>query len=33
MMYNNIESTILNNGNAGGYFKLKNGVRLIYLGN
>ncbi len=26
-MYNNIESTIINNGNTGGYFKLERGVR------
>ena len=27
MMYNNIESTVINNGNTGGYFKLERGVR------
>ncbi len=27
MMYNNIESTVINNGNIGGYFKLERGVR------
>ncbi len=27
MMYNNIESTLINNGNTGGYFKLERGVR------
>ncbi len=26
-MYNNIESTVLNNGNTGNYFKLERGVR------
>ncbi len=27
MMYNNIESTVSNNGQIGGYFKLERGVR------
>ncbi len=27
MMYNNIESTVINNSNTGGYFKLERGVR------
>ncbi len=27
MMYNNIESTLNNNGNTGGYFKLERGVK------
>ncbi len=27
MMYNNIESNVINNGNTGGYFKLERGVR------
>ncbi len=27
MMYNNIESTAINNGSTGGYFKLEIGVR------
>ncbi len=27
MMYSNIESTVINNGNTGGYFKLERGVR------
>ncbi len=27
MMYNNIESIIINNGNTGGYFKVERGVR------
>ncbi len=35
-MYNNIESTVINNGNTEGYFKLERGVRqdcslLAYL--
>ncbi len=30
MMYNNIESTVINNGNTGGYFKLERGVRQGY---
>ncbi len=27
MMYNNIESTVISNGNTGGYFKFEKGVR------
>ncbi len=27
MLYNNIESTVINNGNTGDYFKLERGVR------
>ncbi len=27
MMYNNIKSTVINNGSSGGYFKLERGVR------
>ncbi len=27
MLYNNIESTVINNGNNGKYFKLQRGVR------
>ncbi len=30
MMCNNIESTLINNGNRGGYFKLERGVRQGY---
>ncbi len=30
MMYNNIESTIITNGNTGGNFKLERGVRQVY---
>ncbi len=27
MLYNNVESTVINNGNTGDYFKLKRAVR------
>ncbi len=29
MMYNDIYSTIINNGNTGGYFKLEKGYKIF----